>query len=279
MLSMTLTWVICGAGRRVGKTHLAQQLCAILPKSVYAKHGCSRRKAGKPPNFFRSETELAAFLDGCHGKYGHVVVESNGLARQGQGDIIIFVDGIPGQTDYRADAALLRSRAHIRVGPGASIRDWRRVLRRKLTRPALAGAVCDLLVDQQRFLSRTGPRVRTKVWLVADGMHAFGSGVARLLEAVDQCGTLREAARAARMSYRHAWDLIRNAEKHLGNPLIIPHAGGRGGGRTSLSPYGKHMLDMFQQLNRDVAAFAERRAAPSIERAATRATRRSRSKT
>jgi len=258
---MTLTWVICGAGRRVGKTHLAHKLCAALPKAVYAKHGCSRRKTGKPPNFFRTEAELTGFLDACRGEYRHVVVESNALARKGRGDIIVFIDGIPGRTDFRADLPLLRARAHLHVSPGASIRDWKKRLRSKLNRAALCDAVCDLLVDHKRFLSQAGPTVRTKVWFVVDGMHAFGSGLARLLESVDACGTLREAARVNRMSYRHAWDLIKNAEKHLGRALILPQAGGIGGGRTSLSLDGRNLLEAFRQLNRDVAAFAEKRCA------------------
>lgn len=262
---MTLTWVICGAGRRVGKTHLAQQLCALLPDAAYAKQGHGPRRAGKPPNFFHTQAALERFIKSCRGRRQHVVVESNALARKGAGDIIIFIDGIPGRTNFRADVPLLRARAHLHVGPAAAIRDWRRVLRQKLRQPRLCGAVCDLLVDHQRFLSRAGPVVRTKVWLALEGMHAFGSGLARLLEAINQCGTLRAAARLNRMSYRHAWDLIRHAQKHLGRPLIVPQAGGVGGGRSTLSPEGRHLLAAFRQLEREVATFARQRAAELLK--------------
>lgn len=265
MLRLTLTWVICGAGRRVGKTHLAQRLCDILPDAVYAKQGCSQPKPDKPPNFFRNNKTLTSFVDAAQPRYKHVVLESNEWARKGRGDIILFVDGIPGRTDYRPDVALLRSRAHVHVGPSGSIRDWKRVLRRKLTSGALCEAACDVLTEHKRFLCRTGPVVRTKVWFVVDGMHAFGSGLARLLEQVDRHGTLRQAARATRMSYRHAWNSVRNAEKHLGKRLIEPHAGGVGGGRTTLSPDGCYLLETFKRLNEEVATFANERFAARPE--------------
>ncbi len=156
---MTLTWVICGAGRHVGKTRLAQRLCAVLPDAVYAKQGCSIRKAGKPANFFRTKPELLSFLDACRKTHDHIVVESNELARAGEGDIVIFVEGIPGQTDFRADADLLRSKSHLRVGPGASSGDWEAVLRNRLDSAGLCEAVCGVLAEHRCSPSESGPVV------------------------------------------------------------------------------------------------------------------------
>ena len=157
---MTLTWVICGAGRRVGKTHLAQKLCQVLPDTIYAKQGCSTKKPAKPENFFRTDAELTAFVDSVRQTYTHIVVESNELARQGCGDIIIFVDGIPGVTDYREDVDLLRSRSHLQINPNASRDDWEEVLRPRLDSAALSDAVCDLLTKQQRYLTDASRAIR-----------------------------------------------------------------------------------------------------------------------
>lgn len=147
---MTWTWVICGAGRGVGKTRLAQGLCQILPNAVYAKQGCSPRRPDGPPNYFESDKELASFLDACRDRCEHLVVESNELARQGAADLIIFLEGVPGQTDYRDDADVLRSRAHLRVGPRATTDEWKEVLARKLPSAALCDAVCRLLAEHAR---------------------------------------------------------------------------------------------------------------------------------
>lgn len=157
---MTLTWVICGAGRRVGKTHLAQKLCQALPDAVYAKQGCSTKKPTKPENFFRTDAELTAFVDSARKAYTHIVVESNELARQGCGDIIIFVDGILGVTDYREDVDLLRSRSHLQINPNASLGDWKEVLRPRLNSVALSDAVCDLLAEQQLYLTDASRALR-----------------------------------------------------------------------------------------------------------------------
>jgi FdhD protein len=157
---MTLTWVICGAGRRVGKTHLAERLCEVLPNAVYGKQGHGAKKPGKPENLFHTDAELAAFINRCPETCEHVVVESNELARQGRGDIIIFIDGIPGETDYRDDVDLLRSRSQLHVGSSAPIDDWKEILRDQLGAGELRDAVCEVLAEHRRHPSRSTPAIR-----------------------------------------------------------------------------------------------------------------------
>ena len=101
--------------------------------------------------------------------------------------------------------------------------------------------------------------IRSKVWLVVDELHAFGSGLASLLENIDQLGTLSQAARRTGMSYRYAWKLIKNAEKHVGTRLTVPQPGGSGGGRSELSVDGRKLLAAFQRISQEVASYAESR--------------------
>ena len=49
---MSLVWAICGAGRGVGKTTVALELCKLLPDSVYVKCGHSSAKPDKPGKYF-----------------------------------------------------------------------------------------------------------------------------------------------------------------------------------------------------------------------------------
>ncbi len=187
------------------------------------------------------------------------VVESNELARQREGDTIVFVGPIPGVTDVRDDADLLRENADVQIAAGFSMRDCRRMLRARVPDSALREAVCDIFVDQNRYLAGPSPVVRSKVWFTVGDMHAFGSGLARLLEAIERTRTLTDAAKEMQMSYRHAWKMLRTAERHLGRKLILPRTGGFGGGGTTLSDDGRMFLDVFQRLNRDVAAFTDKR--------------------
>ena len=152
---MTLTWIICGAGRGVGKTHLAQRLCEVLPIAVHAKHGCGSRKPGKAAQLFNAEEELASFVDEAHDSCEHVIVESNAWARKRQGDVTIFIDGIAGLTDLRDDVEVLRSAADLQVSPGVSPDAWRPFLQSKLRSPSQCDAVCDLLAQHRRFLANS----------------------------------------------------------------------------------------------------------------------------
>ncbi len=108
--------------------------------------------------------------------------------------------------------------------------------------------------------------VRTKVWFAVGDLHAFGSGLARLLEDIDRYGTLRRSARESGMSYRHAWNLVKNAEGHLRKRLIVKYPGGVGGGRSELSKDGRRLLEAFRHLNRDVAEYADSRFSELLEK-------------
>jgi len=256
---MSLQWVICGAGRGVGKTTLAFKLCEILPDCVYAKHGHGSMKPDKPKTFFRSLPELESYLDVSRDLYDHIVVESNALARQSRGDIIIFIDGINGRTNFRKDVDQLRANAHLSVSYDSIVADWKNRLTEKVRSRSLRRAVCDCLLAQKQYLYCSMPVVRSKVWFESAGAHVFGAGLAKLLKNVDDSGTLQKAAKVSGMSYRYAWDLVRMAEKHLGKSLIQRHAGGSNGGGSVLSEHGRQMLEAFRQINEDVSAYADAR--------------------
>ncbi len=257
---MSMTWVICGAGRRVGKTHLASRLCQLLPGSVYVKQGHGRPKRRKPENFFASAGQVMAFVEARRDEFDHFVIESNALARRGEGDVIVFIAPPPGRADVRRDADALRAAAHVRISAGASRHQWRRALT-GLVAPKLRDAVCRALGEQAEFLTRCRLTAATKVWLDAAGKRAFGEGLAELLAEIDRTGSLRRACESSGMSYRYAWKLIRSAESHLGRPLVHARPGGAGGGGSRLSLDGRHLLDVFRALDTDVAAYAAQRLA------------------
>ena len=264
----SLVWVICGAGRGVGKTTLARRLCELLPRSVYAKYGQGRPRADKAPNYFRKLDDLAQFVGNARRNATHVVVECNAWAREGKGDVTIFIDAQPGRAGMLADAAALGAAADVCVSADSTPKEWRSALTRAGVPAALRTKVTCVLARHQRIVAG-GPEVRTKVWFEATGKRVFGSGIARLLAAIDQLGTLTAAAKDVNMSYRYAWQLLRTAEAHLGEALVIRQAGGPTGGGTALTDPGRHALTVFEQLNRDVADFADARFSDLYERKTT----------
>ena len=256
---MSMLWVICGAGRGVGKTTLALKLSQILPDSRYAKCGHGTKKASKPDPFFEGLSELEVFIKNSQDSCKHLIIESNALARMGRGDVIIFIDGVEGKTDFRKDAQLLREKAHVCLCHDSKRADWKKQLSGDISSKSLLKKICDVLVSQKQHLFGSAPMVRSKIWFESAGERIFGMGLARLLEKVDRLGTLQAAAKDSNMSYRYAWDLIRAAEKHLGQSLIQRHAGGADGGGSVLSNHGRQMLKAFKQINDDVSAYADTR--------------------
>ncbi len=256
---MGMLWVIAGEGKGAGKTRLALELCRALPGAVYAKKGRGRRKGGKPSHFFTRREDLQAFLEKALPAHPHLVVEDQGLARRGRGDFLFFVEGGGRVARPRADAAQTRKKAHLVLGPLPDPSLWRRALEAELPDPALVGRVLQALESFYREGEGREFSVRSKLWLLRGGKFVFGPGLWALLEGVESRGSLREAAREVGISYRRAWDLVREAEINLGAPILLKSPGGAGGGGSRLSPAGRRLLGIFRKVQGEVEEFARSR--------------------
>jgi molybdate transport system regulatory protein len=71
---------------------------------------------------------------------------------------------------------------------------------------------------------------------------------ADLLEQIEACGSLSEAARRLRFSYRRAWMLLDGMNKRWPEPLVKLSTGGKGGGGAVLTPTGRRILSAFRDL-------------------------------
>ena len=99
-------------------------------------------------------------------------------------------------------------------------------------------------------------RLTIRIDLAKDS--AFGPGKARLLELVDETGSIRRAASAMNMSYRHAWLLLKEIETIMGTPVVAAQTGGAGGGGAALTKRGRAVLEHYRAIEeratRSVAA-------------------------
>ncbi len=187
---MSMIWVICGAGKGVGKTTVAQSVCKVLEASVYCKCGHHRPKAGKGINYYQDMDDLCAFVDEAAGGYSHIVVESNSFVYLRRADITVYIDGIADATDFRADTAELKSAADIIISADSSVESWKKFLSVKISDTKVADAVCRCLCLQRQWLFSNEPKVCSKVWFEAGGDHVFGRGLAGLLENIDRLFSL-----------------------------------------------------------------------------------------
>lgn len=252
-------WALCGAGRGVGKTTIAQSLVDILYLSTYAKCGHNMSKQRKPEPFFSTMEELNSFIADSYSDHEHIIIESNAYALTQNPDHIIYIDGCVGITDFRDDCEKLKSLSDIQICANSTIEKWKNILRQSINDKELIQPICDLFQSQKRYLFGVRPDVRSKVWFEMDGKHIFGKGLAKLLDSVTNHKTLRSAAENAGISYRKALKLISSAENALDCKLITRFSGGTGGGTSELSGAGKNLLSAYKQMNNDVTDYADRR--------------------
>ena len=94
-------------------------------------------------------------------------------------------------------------------------------------------------------------------WLSGEGLPAHhGRALLALLGALARSASLREAARAADLSYRHAWGLLGAGARMLGAPLVDMQRG-RGARLTAL---GRRLLDADDHIRKALEApFAQLR--------------------
>lgn len=98
---------------------------------------------------------------------------------------------------------------------------------------------------------------RLKLWMEQDGRLVMSEYRLRLLEHVQETGSLAQAASRMRLSYRRAWGKIKELEQNLGMPLVHSETGGAGGGHTTLTPEATELLaryrDFRQRMERALA--------------------------
>lgn len=72
----------------------------------------------------------------------------------------------------------------------------------------------------------------------------------RLLEMIAEHRSITQAARHVPMSYKAAWDAVDAMNNLSPQPLVERSAGGRQGGGSSLTPWGRQLVTLFRALER-----------------------------
>ncbi|HYL22823.1 MAG TPA: LysR family transcriptional regulator [Burkholderiales bacterium] len=75
---------------------------------------------------------------------------------------------------------------------------------------------------------------------------AMGPGKAELIERIADTGSISAAARAMRMSYRRAWQLVEALNHDFREPLVTTAVGGSRGGGARVTPYGRRLAAQFR---------------------------------
>jgi molybdate transport system regulatory protein len=90
------------------------------------------------------------------------------------------------------------------------------------------------------------------LWLENKGEVVFSIWRMKLLQAVDETGSISGAAAAMDTHYRTAWAKIHEMETRLGQQLVDTQVGGQRGGGAMLTPLAQALIAAFNQFSQAV---------------------------
>lgn len=88
---------------------------------------------------------------------------------------------------------------------------------------------------------------RFNAWLEVDGKVALSAWRVRLLEAIQETGSITAAAERLSVPYRRAWEKIHEMEAAIGKGLLDTRVGGPRGGGARLTPEALEMIVRFHR--------------------------------
>jgi len=71
-------------------------------------------------------------------------------------------------------------------------------------------------------------------------------------------GSISAAGRTLKMSYRRAWELVEDLNRHLGTPVVAAVTGGSGGGGARLTEAGTALVGAYRAIESATDAAAAR---------------------
>jgi molybdate transport system regulatory protein len=87
---------------------------------------------------------------------------------------------------------------------------------------------------------------------------AIGPGKIRLLEAIQKTGSISQAGRSLRMSYRRAWLLVDDLNRCFREPVVTTQPGGARGGGAALTRFGRDVIKKYRAIETQAASAAKR---------------------
>ncbi|MFN4263769.1 MAG: winged helix-turn-helix domain-containing protein [Thioalkalivibrionaceae bacterium] len=90
--------------------------------------------------------------------------------------------------------------------------------------------------------------------MLLGGWIALGPGKVRLLDAIENTGSISAAARSLGMSYRRAWNLVDAMNRCFRQPLVDTEIGGSAGGGARITAAGEEARQRYRDMEAKAAA-------------------------
>ena len=114
-------------------------------------------------------------------------------------------------------------------------------------------------------MSKSNYTVKSRIWIELNDEILMGEGRVRLLKAIDKHGSLSKAAKSLGMSYKKAWSLIDTMNNRGEELLTVNKVGGSSGGGTTITAYGRRMIEMFDAINSGCWDYLDREMAGTLK--------------
>lgn len=76
----------------------------------------------------------------------------------------------------------------------------------------------------------------------------IGPGKINLLKALQTESSITAAAKSLNISYKKSWDLLKDLNQIFDQPVFETKVGGKGGGKTIVTPLGLELIRLYEAL-------------------------------
>ncbi len=135
---------------------------------------------------------------------------------------------------------------------------------------APAADICDPLIvfgpnypipiDAMPRTPKTSPQplhVGGQFWLDVNDVAFLSEERIALLEQIAERGSITQAAKALKVSYKAAWDAVDAINNVAPAPLVATAAGGRGGGGARLTDEGRRLINAYRTIAAEYQRFLD----------------------
>ncbi|MBI1837768.1 MAG: LysR family transcriptional regulator [Flavobacteriia bacterium] len=69
-------------------------------------------------------------------------------------------------------------------------------------------------------------KIKSRIWICTEEGTFLGEGRIELLKKIDEFGSISKAAKAMKMSYKKAWELVNSMNEQSQEPIVTGKIGG-----------------------------------------------------
>lgn len=107
--------------------------------------------------------------------------------------------------------------------------------------------------------SKKSYTLKVRIWIDEEQGPFLGIGRVALLQKIGETGSITNAAKALRMSYRRAWQLVEDMNQRSARPLVEKIHGGAKGSGAVLTREGERLVHAFGKVQEEIRAHARKK--------------------